>query len=166
MSFDCKKVNDEWPGKPTYNMHDHVAKEPIVNKVCFCFPLSLLPFVCVVVTVVAVASPDTERSPSPLCSSITAVLARSLPPPSPSPVEELDCCQAGTTGPVVLPKIFFSETLPLTCGFVLDADKLGNSGKSVLESLGGGFAFFDGVGRVPKDEGAAELPDHGVLCCA
>ena len=156
---------------------DHVAKEPIVNKVCLCFPLSFLPFVCgvvvVVVVVVAVdASPATGPPTSP-CSSTTAVLARPPPPSPPSPIVELDCCQAETTGPVVLPKIFFNETFPLTCGLVLDAAELGNSGKSVLESLGGGFVLLDdnddeddGVDRTPKDEGTAELPDHGVLRCA
>ena len=91
-------------------------------------------------------------------------------PPS-SPVEALYCCQAGTSSPAVLPKIFFNEILPLTCGFVLDAHKLvDNSGKSVLGSLGGGFVLFDddgeGVGRILKDEGAAARPDHGVLRCA
>ena len=97
------------------------------------------------------------RSP---CSSITAVLL-ARPPPSPI-VEELNCRQAETTGPDVLPKIFFNETFPLTCGFVFDVAKLGNSGKSVLESLGGGFVveLFD------EDEAAAELADHGVLRCA
>ena len=147
---------------PTYN-NDHVAKEPIVNKVCFCFPLSFLPFVCVVVTVGAVASPGT--GPSPASPSTIAVLARP-PPPPPSPIDELDCCQAGTTGTPVLPKIFFNETLPLTCGFILDADELGNSGKSVLESLGGGFVVLFDDDDDDDDEGAAELPDHGVLRCA
>ena len=164
MGFDCKKMTDEWPGK---QQHDQVAKEPIVNKVCFCFPFSFLPFVCVVVVAVVaatVASPDTGSPPPG--SSTAAVLIRPPPPVSSSPIEELDCCQAGTTGPVVLPKIFFNETLPLTCGFVLEADRLGNSGKSVLESLGGGFVLDDGVGRTPKDEGGAELPDHGVVRCA
>ena len=160
----------KWPksGQVSQHNHDQVAKEPIVNKVCFCFPLSFLPFVCVVVAALAFASLDTGSSPVPPCSSTTSVLASS-PPPLPSPIEELDCCQAGTTGPVVFPKIFFKETLPLTWGFVLDADELGNSGKRVLESLGGGFVLFvddDGVGRIPKDDGAAELPDHGVLRCA
>ena len=43
----------------------------------------------------------------------------------------------------------------------------------MLESLCGGFVLFDddddddeGVGRFPKDEGAVELPDQGVLRCA
>jgi hypothetical protein len=174
MSFDCIARKRPMSGKSTYN-NDHVAKEPIVNKVCFCFPLSFLPFVCVVavaavVVAVAVASPDTGPSPTSPCSSTTAVLIRP-PPPTPSPIEKLDCFQAGTTGPVVLPKIFFNETLPLTWGFALDAVILGNSGKSVLESLGGRFVFFDdddddeGVGRIPKDGDAAELADHGVLRC-
>ena len=161
--------------------HDHVTKEPIVNKVCFCFPFSFLPFVCVVVVVAAaatdVASPDTVGpSPTSPCSStlVVLLLPRPLPPP-PSPIEEelLDCClQAETTGPVVLPKIFFNETLPLTCGFVLDAVKLGNSGKSVLESLGGGvFILLVGVlldvDVIVEDDVGREDADQGVvLRCA
>jgi len=62
--------------------------------------------------------------------------------------------------------------LPLTCGFVLETVELGNSGKSVLESLGGFVLFEDdrtltdvGVGRDPNDEEATELPDQGVVRC-
>jgi hypothetical protein len=154
---------------------DHVFKEPIVNKVCLCFPLSFLPlFVCVVfavaVAAVAVATPD-DTAPSPTSPRSSTTLARPPPPLAPSPIDD----QAETTGPFVLPNIFFNDTLPLTCGFVLDAAKLGNSGKSVLESFDDDDdddpLIDEGVGRFPsKDEdadaAAAELPDHGVLRCA
>jgi hypothetical protein len=84
-----------------------------------------------------------------------------------SPIEELGC-QAETAGPFAFPEIFFNETFPRTCGFVLDAVEPGNSGKSVLKSLRWFFVLFNdgpkiltdvGVGRVPRDEDAAEPSD-------
>ena len=116
------------------------------------------------VTELLAPSPDTGTFNSPWSSAgfvLDVLLSAAI---------ELGC-HADTPGPVVFPKIFFNETLPLTCGFDLEAVKLGNSGKSVLESLGPFVFLVDsrtlpdvGVGRDPTED-AAELTDHGVIRC-
>lgn len=97
-----------------------------MNNICFCFPLPFFPF------------PD--PSPSPSSSPALAVSAA----PALTTAPALPARHAGAAG-VESPRIFFSDTFPLTgafCRAVLDA---GSSGNSALDNFGG-------AGRTPDPE--------------
>lgn len=131
----------------------YAGKLPSVNSVCFCFPFPFFPFF---------PAPPSSTSPSTLTPSTPTL--EDPPSPLPLPVQ-------AETGGAPLPRIFLSDTFPLTFGFSLAALDDGNSGNKELSNFGGFGWFFEtrvaGTlrGSIARGDAAAPaLADQAVVC--
>lgn len=124
-----------------------------MKSVCFCFPFDFFPF--------------------PPAAFAFALGSSELGPPLSSPSPAAPAPHAAAVGALEVPRIFFNDTFPLTCGLLLAFDEVGSSGNKEPDSFGAGcLEAFDGrtltedmtgPGCDLSAEGWAELADHGVV---